>query len=351
MKFKFTVPYILAGVSLFAPSACAQSNTNGTAKMVSTENSTQFHDVDLAMADSRRLEDMFQNDFYEMMLDIKASELRDRYVENMLGAQKRLNPLLGKRGYRAAVRRELPGAPVGQHCVYGQYTQLGRALDEMGDTIEIVPSIARTACAQFIKSMRQEYGTVDRCIYEGRMHANDSAYNAALEKFLASRAARGDTARVKNTAEFAKKNFSADNVEAGAMAIVPRRPGSHKKHMVMVVGRGRVENGIFIPDEKGQIIYAGHNRETMGNMMRTYDMSNVFVANTREIARHKYGQELSQFNKKTKEELITFLGVPANERAKYINVSHDKLIQLARKKYFQEKQPIIAMANTGRVRG
>lgn len=276
-----------------------------------------------------------------LYLDNKADSLCDTYIKNMLVAQQKLKPLMGTRNYARAVRQELPGAPVGNHCLYGQFTHLARALGEMGDTLTIIPDDARMACINFKTQMRNKYSQYPNCIYEGIMHKSDSAYNAALNRYLRQKnvtETTPDSVRAQYINQFAQKNFNADTIAPGAIMIVPRHRGSRNTfHAIMFLGRGRIENGKFIADKNGQHIYVGHNRETMGDIFRTYDTSCVFAANTRNIVRTEYQQELKRIETMPRDKLVDFLDAPNNINPEY--APHDVLLQMARNKYFN--QPLI----------
>lgn len=373
MKAKFIFPYIMLGTGLLLMSA----NTNGQPgkpdKAPGTQNiqlpkikiSAPIPDLSrLSIADfSPKYDSRIYSFMDEMCLDKKAENLCEKYMENMLAAQQKLGPLVGTRGYRAAVRRELPGAPVGLHCVYGQYTQLSRALSEMGDTLTIVPRDASRACAQFKYQMRGKYSAPEYagCIHEGKMYDSDSTYNAALEKYIARRHIKPDTPdsiRARAAADFARKNFSADQLEPGTMMVVPRYRGSKTKfHMIMFLGRGRIENGQFVADPSGRYIYTGHNRETIGDLFETWDSSNVFAADTKKIARAEYAKEWKQIESKSREELIEMLVNGNGESPENLkDLSRPILLQMVRQNYFKDQLPqmqnhpgnIIAMHNANR---
>lgn len=286
----------------------------------------------------------FDRSIGDAYLDDKADSLRDTYVANMLRAQAKLKPLMGKRGYSAAVRQELPGAPVGRHCVWGQYTQLSRALDEMGDTLTIIPQGARTSCSQFKFHMRNKYKNAEYadCIHEGIMYESDSTYNAALQKYLSChiKTDAPDSIRADVAHKFAKTHFSADNLDAGSILIVPRYHGSRNTfHAIMYLGRGRVQDGQFVPDSTGRHIYTGHNRENIGDLFKTYDTSNVFAADIKKIVQVEYAKELQRIESMPTPELIQFL--TDENTPPYVLQSYPRitLLRMARDKYFKKETP------------
>lgn len=289
MKFKWTLPYILFGTSIVTPNTSSGALNSDDYSVTINEN---YNIYEFAMrmdsiqkANERNL---------KIKTEQRADSLCDAYIENMLTAQKKIKPLIGKSGYRTAVRRELPGAPVGQHCMFGQYTHLTRAQDEIGDTTTIIPDCARMACTEFKKQMRAKYADMPDCIHEGVMFESDSAYNVALQKYLGKSKIdenSSDSVRRDAVNRFATKNFSADRITPGSIVIVPRFRNSRSAfHAVMFLGRGYIKDGNFVPDSAGQHMYAGHNRENIGNLFDTYNMTNVFVADIKNIAMTRYKQ-------------------------------------------------------------
>lgn len=337
MNLKWTLPYVLGTASLFPVSATAQ-NTGAT-------NNFNISDKNIAMGNSAASSMVAEIVMTNRMLEEKADELCDTYVSNMLRSQEKLQPLMGRRGYYSAVRTELPGAPVGRHCVYGQYTHLSRALDEMGDTLEIIPDGARTACVSFKQLMRDKYAGPEYtgCIRNGVMHETDSAYNAALAKYLARNnvnAETSDSVRQRHIEKFAQQNFSADELDSGAILIVPRYRGSRSKfHAIMYLGRGKVVKGKFVPDKTGRHIYVGHNRENIGDLFKSYDSSNVFAADTRKIARIEYGRELERIESMDNSQLVRFLSGGKVSENVLRSYPRQTLIRMARNKYFKRVVP------------
>ena len=350
MSFKKIVPYVLIPASVILAGLSRASNSNASAQTatgtyaIATMDSciTPFNAIiDIANPEMKA-------QMEQMSLDKKADDLVGKYVDNMLAAQQKLKPLLGTTKYRSAVRQELPGAPVGYHCVYGQYTQLNRALRDMGDTLTIVPTDASRACIAFKSEMRKKYAAPEyqNAIHEGQMFESDSAYNVALGKYMARRKVAQnapDSVRNAVAAQFAAKNFSADELSAGTMLVVPRYRGSKNLfHMIMLLGRGRIENGKFVPDEKGRYIYTGHNRETIGDLFETWDASNVFAADTRKIARAQYAAEWQRIEAMPDSALISFLernDTTTKPCPVYSNMPRPVLLDLVRSRYFKEPAP------------
>ncbi len=335
MKFKRIVPFFIFGaVTLCNPHQSSTSADKSTVpNFYSMPDTINFVGVSPYFL-------THDDQVTQMYLDRKADALRDEYVANMLAAQEKLAPLLGTRNYNAAVRRELPGAPVGKHCVYGQYTQLNRALESQGDTITIIPNTAKNACYQFKHQMREKYPSSQypNCIRTGRLHESDSTYNAALAKYLAKNkitTSTPDSIQQQYIAKFAQQNYSADSLDAGAIMIVPRTHGSNNQfHAIMFLGRGRIQDDKFIPDSLGRYMYTGHNREIIGDLFQTWDMSNVFTADTRKIVRAEYAQELEKIQNMSRDELVNYLAPDNMTTSKYLGLPHHVLIQYARDKYF-----------------
>lgn len=334
MKWKWTVPYLLTGVAVLTSLGMTTVRSgHGTSEL--------SHDFPtMPRIHSASYNQITEYKINEFRLDNKADCLRDKYVKNMLNAQEKLHPLLGKRNYYAAVRAELPGAPVGQHCVYGQYTHLNRALCEMGDTLTIIPRGGHASCTGFMYHMEKKYNKTEfpGCIHKGVMFETDSAYNVALEKYLKRSGVQADTpdsVRAQYMKKFATRNFSADGLNSGSIVIVPRYRGSQSKfHAILYLGRGRIEKGKFVADATGRHIYVGHNRENIGDLFKTYDMSKVFAADIREIARAEYVNELKRIESMSTEELIVFLSGADLSHKVLAAYPRDTLVRMARDLYF-----------------
>lgn len=352
MKYKFVIPYVISlagllGISASSTSQNLLSKGHLPHKEIKLEKMPTFNPIPVAINGLRPTYNAeLEYHINQMYIDDKANVLVDKYMNNMLDAQERLKPLLGTGKYRAAVRKELPGASVGLHCVYGQYTQLSRAQKEMGDTTTIIPAAGSRACQNFKYEMRRKYTApeYDGAIAEGKMYQSDSAYNVALDKYLArNRVGRDapDSVRAPIAAKFAKSNFSAEQLTPGTMLVVPRYRGSKNKfHMIMFLGRGRIENGKFIADKNGKYIYTGHNRENIGELFDTWDTSNVFAADTKKIARAQYAREWARIESMSRAELIQFIQNDSIlTAADLIAMPREELLRMARARYFNKPMP------------
>lgn len=332
--YRKVVPYILLGsAAIFNHnSANAQNQTSAPDFNISQ---------DLVAKASYKINEINNYAITQSRLIARAQNTRDMYIDNMLGAQKRLAPYLGKKGYKKAVSQELPGAPVGLHCVYGQYTQLMRALNESGDTLNVIPRGANSACLQFKSIMGKKYSKPEYggAIHEGHVYETDSAYNAALAKYLATRGLSLDKPSPKleeAKKAFAKSNFSAEHINPGSIWIVPRFRGAKNKfHAIMFLGRGRVENGNFIPDEKGRYMFAAHNSERLGDLFNSWDTSNVFSADIEKILTVEYGKELKRLESMSREKMIEYIiaGTPV-KAADLMPLPRSELIRMVQAKYF-----------------
>lgn len=346
MKWKWTLPYILSGVALMLGPGMTTAQNERDSDCAPGELPAGLYTRTVPYNASMEYK------VNEMYLDDKADSLRDVYVSNMLRAQEKLHPLMGRNGYRAAVRAELPGAPVGMHCVYGQYTHLTRALTEMGDTLTIIPHGGHTSCVGFKYHMDKKYNTPEfaDCIHNGVMYESDTAYNAALDKYLARNrvtAETSDSVRSEYAKKFAERNFSADGLDAGSILIVPRYRGSRSKfHAIMYLGRGRVEQGKFVADSTGRHIYVGHNRENIGDLFKTYDVSNVFAADTRKIARAEYSNELKRIESMDSADLISFLSNDKTPAFMLRSYPRTTLVRMARDRYFNRSDMYMNMPIT-----
>lgn len=355
--YKKTIPYILFG----AASLFGHNSSNAQNAQLPQPITSQIPGVDVIAKNQSIIDVKYPiteayNQFNQVknQLENRAENLCDIYIDNVLDARARIAPTRGTRKYRKTVRRELPGAPVGLHCVYGQYTQLARALDMTGDTLTIIPRNANAACDAFRKKMAQKYRgpEYDECTRNGRAWPSDSAYNAGLRKYLAAHGVTDTTEYARRgalAAQFAQNNFSMDDVNPGSILIVPRtRRSRNKFHAIMFLGRGHVQNGKFIPSADGKCIYVGFNRENIGDMFGAYDTSNVFCADIERIAAVDYGKELKRLETLPRDKMIEYIISGTNMcPADFAKMSHAELIKMVHAKYFGQlkyKQRMITMA-------
>ena len=346
MKFKRTFPYLLFGAStLISSGLFAQQPGKEQLKANDNLSITKADTASLAYASSMTYDTGTEYALNNLFLNAKAENLCYTYTNNVTDSQSRIKGKRGTSTYHKSVRKELPGAPVGKHCLYGQYVNLDRALDEANDTLTIIPKSAKASCAMFKNEMRKKYSGSEYadCIFEGNCYASDSLFDAGLNSFIEKqRAQKGSKFDfVSATTEFSKKNFSADELEPGAILIVPRKRGSRSQfHAIVLLGRGRIENGQFVSDSKGRHIYAGMNRESIGDLFKTYDMTFVFAANTKKIARVEYGKELARIEKMSNEQLVQYLKGGQYNEIKLRKMARPTLLRLARDKYFKINQPV-----------
>ena len=350
--YKKVFPYVIMGTSILFGKNSANAQSLPSLQFVMPKLEIQLENKLVSKSIS-----LFQlgrqYDIRASRLQARATHACDKYIDNMLAAQKRLQPKIGTRGYNAAVRRELPGAPVGMHCMYGQYTQLMRALNENGDTLKVIPTNGKSACSVFKDQMRKKYSRpeYDGAIKEGRVFKSDSAYNAALEKYLAQRginASSDKAARQAATAEFAKKNFSAAQVSPGSIWIVPRFRGAKTKfHAIMFLGEGRIKAGEFVPGPTGQYMFTAHNRERIGDVFESWDTSNVFSADIEKILQIEYTKELKRLESMSRDKMIEYIKNDTGLSAeKLMELSHDELLRLVHAKYFGDDLKQIVSAPT-----
>lgn len=329
--YKKTVPYLLMGAAflLKSNSAAAQTNVFDIPRL-------KIEQTNLATLPN--YEFSLVNYFPIMQLVQKADNLRNLFIDNVLESRKKIVATRGKHGYNRAVKKELPGAPVRLHCMFGQYTNLNRALDALGDTMKIIPANASRACFAFIDEMKKEYGTPEFAgsLYEGRAYESDSAYNAALEKYLRTHGATDGDKRAAATQQFAKNNFSIEHVTPGTILIVPRPRDHRKRHAILFLGRGTAtKNGDFVETPNGKWMYAGFNNESIGNLFTSYDMSKVFGADIKKISTQIYARELKTLESLPTDQLIQYIShgttISVLELKK---LSRSELIKMVRAKYF-----------------
>jgi hypothetical protein len=230
-------------------------------------------------------------------IEERAEQLITNYVDNAVNGAKRIIENKKKKGYVSAVHKELPGAPAHQHCLYGQYTQLNRALQQMGDTIQIIPKTnnAHMATSSFKHSMTKLYDNPEypNSIHRGHLYVSETEYNRALNKYVTIKT-RGQSDTVlqeKYTKEFEKNNYCASHLNPGTIIIV------NSGHAIMYLGIGRIQNKEFIPDKKGQPICCAYNAEHTAMRLSDWEINRSFAADIQNIVTQKY---LAQLKTKTK---------------------------------------------------
>lgn len=283
--FKKTLPYFFTVTVLLSSSALASYNKSGD-----SHKTNKFEIVDSLSSGTMKA----SYDIKKQIAENKAIELVANYINNAVSGAKRILDSKKKTGYLSAVRKELPGAPVNPqhtlHCLYGQYTQLNRAITELGDTIQIIPraSNAHMATSSFKQQMTKLYDNEEypNSIHRGHLYANETEYNNALNKYLSAKT-KGktdniDSLRTKYTADFEKNHFCANQLNPGSIIIVS------SGHAIMYLGIGRIENNQFVPDENGTAICCGYNCEQTAANLKSWDTDKAFAADIQNIATQKY---------------------------------------------------------------
>lgn len=240
----------------------------------------------------------------EQTVDYKTELLMDKYIDNAVSGTNRIIKNRKTKGYLKSVRSELPGAPYNKtygtlHCLYGHYTQLNRALADLNDTINIIPttSNAHQASISFKQEMTKLYDNPEypRAIHHGHLYATDAEYNRALNKYLENRmrGKRGDNSdslRAEYTKTFEKNNYCATMLNPGTIIIV------NSGHAIMYLGQGKIENNEFVPDSNGTAICCAYNSEHPAVRLNMWKTTKSFAADIRKIAEKKYEQELHRID-------------------------------------------------------
>ena len=229
----------------------------------------------------------------------KATLLMDKYIDNAVSGTQRIISAKENENktYIRAVQSELPGAPRNArqgtlHCLYGQYTQLNRAIKSLGDTIHIIPVTddnAHMSSSAFKKHMTKLYDNQEypNAIYSGQLYTSSKEYTKALNRYFKRNHATSDELQEKYTQEFNKKNYCVKSLNPGTIIIV------NSGHAIMYLGQGRIKNGYFVPDEKnGRAICCTYNAEHAAIPLTTWNTHNSFAADIQNIATKKYEQEI-----------------------------------------------------------
>ena len=284
MKFKKIVPYFLAATAFLSSNALASyTNETNPRKVI------KFELIDTVSGKTEA-----EYDLKKQIAENKAIKLVTNYIDNAINGANRILASKKKTSYPSAVRKELPGAPVNSehtlHCLYGQYTQLNRAITELGDTIQIIPRThnAHMATSSFKQQMTKLYKNEEypNSIYSGHLYSTDKEYNKALNRYLTiktkGKTENIDSLRTKYTADFEKNNFCASSLNPGTIIIVS------SGHAIMYLGQGRIENNQFVPDANGTAICCSYNAEQPATCLSTWNTDKAFAADIQNIATTKY---------------------------------------------------------------
>ena len=333
MRFRKILPYLLFGSLVAIP------------KMTD-----EFHDIGIS-AHAKTIVTQPTPTQQELIQE-KAKELCDTYIELVLQGQKNIQNRNNKKiSHARAVLEELPGAPMGLYCIYGQYTQFNRALQRMGDTLNLIPYDARNACPRFKYEMRNKYNSPEYkgALHNGKMFKSDKAYNTALKAYLKNKNVTeqtSDSVRQAVIARFEKNNFSVESLHPGTILIVQWNDSPSNTHAVMFLGKGRVENGKFVSDSSGKYMYAGYNKESIDDVFKILNTDRIFAADMYEIACASYKQELNKIENLKNEDLFQYVYNAPMDMYAMIPSRH-ALQNMASKKYFyknkQDFQPEPAM--------
>ena len=296
MKFKTVLPYLLVGSMMGIPKPTGDFHKIGDP--VHTQIVTTPTNSDT-----------------QKQIENKAKELCDTYIDLVLQGQENIKDNNKRYGHRKSVLKELPGAPVypkNLYCIYGQYTQLNRALDSLNDTLTLIPYGGRNSCPAFRDVMRTKYKSDEYAgaLHNGKMFKSDEDYNRALNAYLKHNHVTDETPLEKRNeviARFEKNNFYAGVLHPGAILIIQKSANPNNTHAVMYIGRGHVENNQFIEDADGQFIYAGYNNESLGDIFKTYNTNHIFAADIYNIAMVDYGKELEKIQNMDNKELYYFV--------------------------------------------
>ena len=285
--FKKIIPYALTVAMLFSPKAISSySNAEKSDKKTKFE---EKYNV------SYNTENTY--DLQKKSIENRAQKLIDTYIDYAVNGTKRIIENKKTMGYVSAVRHELPGAPATKshrtlHCLYGQYTQLNRALSETGDTIRVIPNTgnAHMATASFKRHMTELYWNPEytKTIYNGHLYSTNDEYNTALNTYVKNNINNktGNLDSLCNiyTNQFKQTNFCATELNPGTIIIVS------SGHAVMYLGQGLVKNENFVPDIDGQAIVCSYNKEHPATYLSYWNTYNSFAADIKNILIQKYEQ-------------------------------------------------------------
>ena len=292
MKFKKIFPYFLA----FTTCLCSDTGSSNTPINQTTpiiRFTPQFEtNYDFEMPYATRQE----------IVSRKTGSLMNIYMNNVLsGIDSIKTTFKNTQDKYKAVKQELPGAPRNEngwaYCLFAPTTQLNRALQQNGDTIQIVPTKynAHQASSSFRDQMSKTYSDPKYAgaLHSGHLYSTNKEYNRDLERYLRHnmRGKKGDTDSLRNELiqNFAKNHFPASILTPGSIIIVDIG------HAIVYLGMGRIENGAFISEPnnpKSQAICCAYNVEYSAIELKTWTTHNAFVAEIEKIYALKKDDEL-----------------------------------------------------------
>lgn len=338
MTFRKVLQYFLFGSLVAAPKATGD-----------------FHDTNISVHTQQTVEIRVPSQ--QEQIESKAKELCDTYIDFVLQGQKNIKN--GQGGHRKSVLREFPGAYTRWYCIYGQYTQLNRALAELGDTINLIPFNGRHSCPEFRRLMKNKYSGNEYAgaLHNGKMFRSDKAYNSALKAYLRNKnvnAETSDSVRQAVINRFAKNNFSIESLHPGTILIIQWNDSPSNTHAVMFLGKGRVENGKFISDSAGKYMYAGYNNETIEDVFKISNTNHIFAADIYNIACVSYEQELKKLKGMKNSDLFRYIYDAPIDR--YVMVLPRQTLQdMAASKYFYKNKqdfvpkPVLPKINLAKI--
>ena len=335
MKFKSLFPYLLFGSLTLLPKGATDTQEKG-----SSLHAQQIVQTQTVPSTKEKI-------------DAKAQELCDTYIDNVLQGQKNIKN--SKKRHSRAVLDEFPGAVVRWYCIFGQYTQLNRAVADLGDTLSLIPFEARHSCPEFRRLMKNKYNAPEYAgtIYSGKMYKSNKDYSNALSAFLKAKRVTDstpDSVRQTLIQQFAKNNFSVESLHPGAIVIIQKSNTPSNTHAVVYLGRGCVENGSFVPDTNGKHLYAGYNNETIADMFGTYRTDKLFVADIYGIAVAEYTKELNRIQNMEYDDMFDYVyNVPSDLYA--MAPAQKTLRNMATEKYFNKnfEPATLPIVNTAKV--
>jgi len=285
MKLRKIVPYIIFSAATVFPLGVARPYND------KDQNPKEYKEMYSVRAVQESTYDLDKE-----QVDAKVRIVMENYINNAIDGTQRIIANKNKTGYYSAVRKELPGAPVSNHCLYGQYKQLNRALEQFGDSIQVIPqsSNAHMSTVSFKYAMAKLYNNNEysNSIHRGHLYNSEKEYNKCLDRFVAQKTHGkqnvSDSLRNVYISQFEKNNYCASKLNPGTIIIV------NSGHAVMYLGIGKVKNNKFIPDKNGEPVCCAYNREHPAIYLSCWSTSSSFAADIQNIITQKYMAELAK---------------------------------------------------------
>lgn len=274
---------------------------------------------------------------YACYIEEKTDNFIDHYIQNVDDARNEINQNKKKLGYTKAVKQAInKDTPVGQHCVASQWNMINNTEKELGDTICLLEKYY--GCSTIAYATKKKHPD---CVFYGQIYKTKQQYDAAFANFVKNKNKQLDNLTYEEQqtlkAEFNKKARLLSDINPGSLLII-RNMG----HMIMYCGIGhKGPDGRFVPDTAGTPIFAGFNKEQIGDFSYI-NTKCAFIIDLEKILQSEYAKELQTILSKDAENLARY--IKANQPDLNINSNNmtiEELQNVATSIYFKIPKDLI----------